>query len=108
MGTIRADERASFRKLLSFDLTEMVPHVAPPYKPDSGIPVVDLEETDIDVAWIGSCTGGKLEDLAAAAAVLHGQKVAPSVRLIVSPATLSVMEKAGETGYLRTFLSAGA
>ena len=107
VGAIRADEGASFQKLLSFDLTDMAPHVAPPFKPDSGIPVADLEETEIDVAWIGSCTGGKLEDLAAAAEVLDGHKVASSVRLIVSPATLSIMETAGERGYLRTFLSAG-
>jgi 3-isopropylmalate dehydratase small subunit len=107
VGAIRADEGASFQKLLSFDLTDMAPHVAPPFKPDSGIPVADLEETEIDVAWIGSCTGGKLEDLAAAAEVLDGQEVASSVRLIVSPATLSTMETAGERGYLRTFLSAG-
>jgi 3-isopropylmalate dehydratase small subunit len=107
VGVIRADEGASFQKLLCFDLTDMTPHVAPPFKPDSGIPVADLEETEIDVAWIGSCTGGKLEDLAAAAEVLDGHQVASSVRLIVSPATLGIMETAGERGYLRTFLSAG-
>ena len=59
------------------------------------------------MAWIGSCTGGKLEDLAAAAEVVDGRKVAPGVRLIVSPATLSTMERAGELGYLRAFLEAG-
>ena len=68
--------------------TDLVPYVAPPFKPDNGIPVADLEETPIDVAWIGSCTGGKLEDLAAAAEVVQGRRVAPGVRLIVSPATL--------------------
>jgi 3-isopropylmalate dehydratase small subunit len=107
VGAVRADEDAAFRSTLSYDLTELVPYVAPPFKPDNGIPVADLDETAIDVAWIGSCTGGKLEDLAAAAEVLVGQKVAPGVRLIVSPATLKTMEKAGEKGYLRTFLDAG-
>jgi len=108
VGAIRADEDAAFRASLSYDLTELVPYVAPPFKPDNGIPVADLDETAVDVAWIGSCTGGKLEDLAAAAEVLDGQKVALGVRLIVSPATLNTMEKAGERGYLRTFLDAGA
>ncbi len=107
VGVVRADEDASFRSYLSYDLTELVPYVAPPFKPDNGIPVADLDETAVDVAWIGSCTGGKLEDLAAAAEVLDGQKVAPGVRLIVSPATLNTMEKAGERGYLRTFLDVG-
>jgi len=107
VGVVRADEDAVFRSTLSFDLTELVPYVAPPFKPDNGIPVADLDDTAVDVAWIGSCTGGKLEDLAAAAGVLGGRKVAPGVRLIVSPATLTTMEKAGERGYLRTFLEAG-
>ena len=107
VGDIRADEEAQFQGTLSFDLSELVPHVAPPFKPDLGLPVADLDHTPVDVAWIGSCTGGKLEDLAAAAEVLEGQKVTPGVKLIVSPATLKTMEKAGEAGYLRTFLNAG-
>jgi len=107
VGAVRADEDAVFQDTLSFDLTHLVPYVAPPFKPDNGIPVSDLDPTAIDVAWIGSCTGGKLEDLAAAAEVVEGRTVKPGVRLIVSPATLSTMEKAGERGYLRTFLDAG-
>jgi len=106
-GSVRADEGAEFRASLSFDLDQLVPYVAPPFKPDNGIPITDLEETAIDVAWIGSCTGGKLEDLAAAAEVVRGRRVAQGVRLIVSPATLKIMEKAGELGYLRSFLEAG-
>ncbi|MGD2122901.1 MAG: aconitase/3-isopropylmalate dehydratase large subunit family protein [Gemmatimonadota bacterium] len=107
VGAVAADADAVFRKEMSFDLGSLEPYVAPPFKPDNGIPVVDLEPTSIDVAWIGSCTGGKLEDLAAAAEVVAGKRVAPSVRLIVSPATLRTMEKAGEQGYLRAFLEAG-
>jgi 3-isopropylmalate dehydratase small subunit len=107
VGEVRADADAEFRGELSFDLSTLAPQVAPPFKPDLGIPVAELDSTPIDVAWIGSCTGGKMEDLAAAAEVLEGQRVAPGVRLIVSPATLKTMEKAGERGYLRTFLAAG-
>ncbi|MFC1661007.1 aconitase/3-isopropylmalate dehydratase large subunit family protein [Gemmatimonadota bacterium] len=107
VGELRADDDAAFRSDLSFDLSDLVPYVAPPFKPDNGVPVADLDETPVDVAWIGSCTGGKLEDLAAAAEVLQGRKVAEGVRLIVSPATLRTMERAGEKGYLRTFLNAG-
>jgi 3-isopropylmalate dehydratase small subunit len=107
VGHLEADSDADFQAELSFDLSEVVPFVALPFKPDNGIPVTELGDTPVDVAWIGSCTGGKLEDLAAAAEVLESQKVAPGVRLIVSPATLKTMEKAGEKGYLRTFLTAG-
>jgi homoaconitase/3-isopropylmalate dehydratase large subunit len=107
VGAVRADEDATFRSTLSFNLSNLVPFVAPPFKPDNGVPVTDLEETAIDVAWIGSCTGGKLEDLAAAAEVVEGRTVSPGVRLIVSPATARTMEEAGERGYLRAFLYAG-
>ena len=106
-GRLAADPDALFESELSFDLSELVPYVAPPYKPDNGIPVTAVGNTPVDVAWIGSCTGGKLEDLAAAAEVLEGEKVDSGVRLIVSPATLKTMEKAGEAGYLRTFIQAG-
>ena len=107
VGGLKADPDARFQSELSFDLSEMVPYVALPYKPDNGIPITELEPTPVDVAWIGSCTGGKLEDLAAAAEVVEGRKVSPGVRFIVSPATLKVMERAAEKGYLRAFLNAG-
>jgi homoaconitase/3-isopropylmalate dehydratase large subunit len=105
VGELRPDPDASFKADFTFDLTGLVPFVAPP---DNGIPVGDLPETPVDVAWIGSCTGGKLEDIAAGAAVVRGRRVSPGVRLIVSPATLETMKKAGEEGYLRDFLEAGA
>jgi homoaconitase/3-isopropylmalate dehydratase large subunit len=107
VGRIRADGDATFQSKLAFDLAELTPYVAPPYKPDNGIPLGKVQHTPVDVAWIGSCTGGKLEDLAAAAEVLEGERVSSGVRLIVSPATLNTMEKAGEAGYLRTFVQAG-
>jgi len=107
VGGLEADTDARFQSELSFDLAEMVPYAAFPYKPDNGVPVTELQPTPVDVAWIGSCTGGKLEDLAAAAEVVEGRKVSPGVRLIVSPATLKVMERAAERGYLRAFLNAG-
>jgi 3-isopropylmalate dehydratase small subunit len=107
IGKVRADADAPYRSELRFDLAELVPFVAPPYKPDNGVPITDLDETPIDVAWVGSCTGGKLEDLAAAADVIRGRRVAHGVRLIVSPATLDIMKTAGDRGYLRSFLEAG-
>jgi homoaconitase/3-isopropylmalate dehydratase large subunit len=107
IGEVRADAGAQYRSELSFDLSQLVPFVARPYKPDNGVPIADLDETSIDVAWVGSCTGGKQEDLAAAADVIRGRKVAPGVRLIVSPATLDIMKKSGDRGYLRSFLEAG-
>ena len=50
VGEVRADQDASFKDRLSFDLTGLVPYVAPPFKPDNGIPVGDLPTTPVDVA----------------------------------------------------------
>ena len=78
VGEVRADLDADFQEELAFGLSNLVPYVALPYKPDNGLPVSELEPTPVDVAWIGSCTGGKLEDLAAEV-VVKGRKVAPGV-----------------------------
>lgn len=107
VGTLRSDPEATYSKRLTFDLATLEPYVAKPYKPDNAVPVSQVGDVPVDVAWVGSCTGGKLEDIAAVAAVLEGKKVHPRVRLYVSPATLGVMEEAGKRGYLRTILKAG-
>jgi 3-isopropylmalate/(R)-2-methylmalate dehydratase large subunit len=61
----------------------------------------------VDQAFLGACTNGRLEDLAAAAGVLHGRRVAPGTRLIVIPASREVYLQAMGAGYLRTFVEAG-
>ena len=68
----------------------------------------DLEGIAIDQVFIGSCTNGRLEDLAAAAAVLRGKSAAPFVRLIVTPASRKVYEEAAACGIIRTLVEAGA
>lgn len=70
--------------------------------------VSELEGTAIDQVFIGSCTNGRLEDIQAAAAVLKGKKVAPFVKLIVTPASRKVYEDALACGAFRTLAEAGA
>ena len=70
--------------------------------------VRELEGTPIDQVFIGSCTNGRFEDLEAAAQVLKGRKVAPFVKLIVTPASRKVYEEALEAGVLNTLAEAGA
>ncbi len=108
VGRLRSDPDAVYLKKLSFDLAGLVPYVAPPYKPDNGMPLSELDHpVKIDTAWVGSCTGGKLEDVAAAAAVMSGRRVASGVRFILSPATMGIWEEAGRRGYSRELLAAG-
>jgi 3-isopropylmalate dehydratase small subunit len=109
VGRLRPDPDAHYVKRLSFDVAKLEPYVAKPYKPDNGLPISQLgEEVKVDVCWVGSCTGGKLEDVAAAAQIVKDRQVVRSARFIVSPSTLGVWEEAGRRGYSRWLLDAGA
>ncbi len=107
VGQLRPDPDARYKQALRFDLDALTPIVAPPFSPDTGVSVDEVDKATIDVAWVGSCTGGKLEDVQAAADVVRGQRVAPGVTFIVAPSTIGVMEEAGRRGYLRDILAAG-
>jgi len=71
------------------------------------VPVDELEDVSIDQAYLGSCTNGRLDDLAAAAEVLRGRKVHERVRLIVTPASYEVYREAMEHGILAAMIDAG-
>ncbi|HEY5596825.1 MAG TPA: aconitase family protein, partial [Candidatus Bipolaricaulota bacterium] len=107
VGQLRSDPDAVFKKTLEFNLSALSPYVAKPFSPDNGAPVDEVKNVPIDVAWVGSCTGGKLEDVQAAADVIRGHTVARGVQFIVAPSTMGVMEEAGRRGYLRDVLDAG-
>ena len=70
-------------------------------------PGTPLEGIPIDIAFIGSCTNSRIEDLEAAAAVVRGRKVAPNVRALVVPGSMSVKRAAEERGLDRIFRQAG-
>lgn len=91
-----------------FDATALEPHVAAPHSPANSHGVSRYAGTRVDVAYIGACTGAKLEDLRAAAQVLRGHKVASGVRLIVAPASIRDQEQAREEGVLQVLMDAGA
>jgi 3-isopropylmalate/(R)-2-methylmalate dehydratase large subunit len=91
-----------------FDASVLAPQVALPHSPANVRAVDDLEPTPIDVAYIGACTGAKLEDLRAAARVLAGYHVAPGVQLLVAPASVADRAAAEREGVLRRLQEAGA
>lgn len=91
-----------------FDANTLSPQLAAPHSPALGVPIADHAETRIDVAYIGACTGAKLEDLRFAAQVLRGRKVASGVRLLVAPASLKDQAQAHAEGTLRALTDAGA
>jgi 3-isopropylmalate/(R)-2-methylmalate dehydratase large subunit len=95
---------------ISLDLKEnpLEPMVATPHSPANGAVVSEVEGTPIDQAFIGSCTNGRLEDLAIAADVLKDRRVAEGTRLIITPASTRTLQKAIEEGIVQTLLKTGA
>jgi homoaconitase/3-isopropylmalate dehydratase large subunit len=71
-------------------------------------PIREVEGKKIDQIVIGSCTNGRLDDLAIAAKILKGKKVARGVRMLIFPASARINQQAIEMGYITTFLKAGA
>ncbi|MGN8082746.1 3-isopropylmalate dehydratase large subunit [Variovorax sp. 22077] len=91
-----------------FDAAALEPHVAAPHSPANSRGVSHYAGTPVDVAYIGACTGAKLDDLRAAARVLRGHRVAAGVRLIIAPASIRDQERARAEGVLQALTDAGA
>lgn len=105
---LKGDEDAKYVQTIRYQAEDFRPVMACPSQVDQIREVRELEGTVIDQVFIGSCTNGRLEDLQAAAKVLEGKKVAPFVKLIVTPASRKVYEDALACGALKTLLEAGA
>ena len=103
-----ADEDAEYVRVLDIKLDELVPVVAYPHLPENTHPAKEGHDIKIDQVVIGSCTNGRLEDLAQAAEILKGRKVCDHVRMIIIPATQQIYQAAMHLGYIDTFIEAGA
>jgi 3-isopropylmalate/(R)-2-methylmalate dehydratase large subunit len=106
--SLAGDADANYCKVMEYKAEDFVPVMACPSQVDKIRNVSELEGTEIDQVFIGSCTNGRLEDLAAAAEVLKGKKVADFVKLIVTPASRKIYRQADEMGILDTLAEAGA
>jgi len=91
-----------------FDANAIEPSVACPHTVDNVAPVSAVAGTRVQQAFLGTCTNGRLEDLAQAAAILAGRRVAQGTRLLVIPASSEVYRDALRAGYIETFIEAGA
>jgi 3-isopropylmalate/(R)-2-methylmalate dehydratase large subunit len=103
-----SDKEASYESVLELDASTLAPQVAAPHSPENSAPVHEHAGTAVDQAYIGACTGAKLEDLRMAARILSRRKVASSARLFVAPASLHMAEQARSEGTLATLEAAGA
>jgi 3-isopropylmalate/(R)-2-methylmalate dehydratase large subunit len=114
---VKADPGAAYMATFELDLAAMVPMVATPGDPRNGVPLSDLPKgahgVKIDIAYGGSCTGGKKADMdmyaeVLGAAVGRGQRVAPGVHFYLQFGSQDIRRYAEEKGYLAIFEKAGA
>ncbi len=105
---VASGEDAFFEKKMEFDASDLVPQVARPHSVDNVVDVASLKGTEINQAFLGTCTNGRLSDLESAASVLKGRRVKKEVRMIVAPASRDVLMRAMENGVVSTLLKSGA
>lgn len=102
-----SDKDAEYEKVIIYNTEDIEPVVAFPHLPGNTRPISKVGNVKIDQAVIGSCTNGRLSDIAATAEILKGRKVHRDVRLIVFPATQQIYLEALRAGYLETIIEAG-
>lgn len=102
---IYGDEDASYERILTYQAEDLVPVCACPSQVDNIHPVSEIAGETLDQVFIGSCTNGRLEDLAAAAKILEGKTVA--CKTIITPASRKIYLEAIKAGYMTTLAKAG-
>jgi len=103
-----SDKDADYKKIFNFDISEIEPQIACPNKVDNIQPISNLIGKKIDQAVLGSCTNGRLEDLAISAKILKNKTISKNVRMIVVPASRQIYLKSIDRGYIKIFLESGA
>ncbi|MGN0345994.1 MAG: aconitase/3-isopropylmalate dehydratase large subunit family protein [Lachnospiraceae bacterium] len=108
LKALRGDEDATYARVLSYRAQDFVPVVACPSLVDNIKKVNDARGTKVDQVFLGSCTNGRLEDLQLAASILKGKKIAPYLKMIVTPASRKIYREALADGTLEILSDAGA
>ena len=102
-----SDIDANYSKVLTYDVSEIEPQIAFPHLPENTKGISNVGDIIINQAIVGSCTNGRLSDLAITAELLEGRTVHPDVRMIVLPGTQDIYLEAIEKGYIQTMIKAG-
>jgi len=105
---VAPDADAVYEQIIDIRAAELEPTVSRPHTVDNTALARDLKGTRIQQVVIGTCTNGRLEDLAVAAGILKGKRAHPQTRLLVVPASRTVLSEAIAAGYISTLLEAGA
>jgi 3-isopropylmalate/(R)-2-methylmalate dehydratase large subunit len=106
--TLTPDDDAVYEKIIDIDLPKLQPTISMPHTVDNTTPISEIAGMKIDQVVIGTCTNGRLEDMEVAAGILHGKRRHPKTRLIVAPASKSILLASIKKGYIQAFIEAGA
>ncbi len=101
------DGEPAYIKRTEIDLSSLHPKVALPHSPAQVVDIDDIKGEVIQQVFIGSCTGGRLRDLEWTARLLRKRKVAPGIRLLITPASQKIYQEAIKKRYIQTILEAG-
>lgn len=102
------DDDFEYSESYKYDITNLTPQLAVPHSVDNVFPIDEVEKVKVDQCFVGTCTGGRVEDIKSAADILRGKKIAKDVRLLVIPASTLVMKECIDKGYLQDLMDAGA
>jgi len=105
---VTPDPDAVYERVVEIDVSALAPQIACPHTVDNVKPIMEVAGKRIHQIVIGSCTNGRLDDLAIAAEILKGKKVAEGTRMLVFPASGKIFGQALDRGYIHEFMRAGA
>jgi 3-isopropylmalate/(R)-2-methylmalate dehydratase large subunit/methanogen homoaconitase large subunit len=97
-----------YERVVEIDASKLSPQIACPPDVNNVVPVEEVEHVRIDQVFLGTCTNGRLDDLAIAANIMQGKTIHPQTRMVVVPASREIYLEAMRLGYLETFIQAGA
>ena len=108
-GDVVPDRDAAYAREVLLDLDALAPQVALPHQVDRVVPIADAAGSPVQMVYLGTCTGGRVRDFHAARDVLRaGGGPAPGVRVVVTPASRSILETLARDGTLADFVAMGA
>lgn len=105
---LKADRNAEYARIVTLDLSELVPLTAKPHSPDNIGAVREMDGMEVNQVCIGSCTNSSYKDLVTVATMLKGRTVHPGVSFIIAPGSRQVLENLARGGYLTDLITAGA
>lgn len=105
---LKSDADAAYEKVVDIEVADLTPQIACPSSVDNVKPASQVRNVQVEQAFIGSCTNGRIEDLRVAAKILKGKTVKDGVRTLVIPASQEVYGQAVKEGLIETFIDAGA